>query len=210
MKSGSHLLLTTLALAFCASTAPAQTTVNYYISSAGYLLSQVTWTITGSLATPPGALRVTPSSTIALSVNAPGIFAAPYEWSRSDFFFGSSYFQADNGNTSSRAQISSYSAYNAPGSDNDSFGLSALIGPQGGLGLTYLYYPRGESTFIFLDISEFNPGTYQSEQLGFDTPITVILTVVPEPAAPLLLLAGAFAAIARLRTHPNEAIRRTC
>lgn len=74
--------------------------------------------------------------------------------------------------------------YNAPGSGNDSFGLSAFshnLGP----GYQLFYNPGTQSVVIPVDFADFNPGTYQSEVTEFNTPLTVNLTVspVPEPSA---------------------------
>src|SRR5512142_241071 len=54
------------------ATTSAQTTWNYFISDAGGGNSLVTWNVAGSLATPPGALRVITDRNLSLSVSAPG------------------------------------------------------------------------------------------------------------------------------------------
>ena len=106
------------------ATSRGQTTWNYFISDAGGGNSLVTWSVTGSLATPPGAVWVTSASSIAVSVNAPGIYAGAYAASGASQLIPTpdgSYFQYDN--TSVYTPIASYDAYNAPSGANDSFGL---------------------------------------------------------------------------------------
>jgi hypothetical protein len=173
------------------ATTRAQTTWNYFISDAGGGNSLVSWMVTGSLATPPGALRVAPDSTLAVSVSAPGIYTDAYVASGGALpTSDGSYFQYDN--TTVYAPILSYSAHNAPGSGSDSFGLSAQLGPRGGAGIAFLYHPGTQSALIPIDFSNFNPGLYQSEQSGFDTPVTVNFTVglVPEPSTLALFAVG--------------------
>jgi hypothetical protein len=54
----------------------------------------------------------------------------------------------------------------------------------------FLYTPGTQSIIIPVDFSNFNPGTYQSQDSIFNTPLTVNLTVaVPEPST-LALVAG--------------------
>ena len=169
------------------ATTKAQTTWNYFISDAGGGNSLVGWNVTGSLASPPGALRVTPDLTLAVSVSAPDVYADSYTASGGALpTSDGSYFQYES--TTVYAPILSYSAYNAPGNGSDSFGLSAQLGPRGGAGITFLYHPGTQSALIPIDFSNFNPGTYQSEQSGFDSPVTVNLTVGPVPEPPTLAL----------------------
>jgi hypothetical protein len=61
-----------------AASAAAQTTWNYFISDAGDGNSLVTWNVTGSLATSPGAVLVVSESSLAVSIVAPGIYADTY------------------------------------------------------------------------------------------------------------------------------------
>lgn len=173
------------------TTTQAQSTWNYFISDAGGGNSLVTWSVSGDLATPPGALRVSPDRILSLSVSAPGIFADSYAASGGDLLApDGSYFQWEN--TSIYSPIVSYSAYNAPGSGNDTFGLLATLGPRGAAGITLLYQPGTESALLPIDFSDFNPGTYQSEPSGFGTPLTVNLTIgqVPEPPTIALFAVG--------------------
>src|SRR3954453_6996431 len=53
--------------------AQAQSTWNYFISDAGGGNSLLTWNVSGSLANPPGATLTTFQTSIAISINAPGI-----------------------------------------------------------------------------------------------------------------------------------------
>lgn len=186
-----HLTFGILLLGAAASAA-AQTTWNYFISDAGGGNSLVTWNVTGSLATSPGAVLVVNESSLAASIVAPGIYADTYLADGTPQSLPTpdgSYFQY--GGSGVYAPISSYYTDNAPGSGNDSFGLIAPLLPHTGPGMQLLYNPGTQSVLIPVDFSEFNPGTYQSEESGFDTALTVNLTVetVPEPSA-LALAAG--------------------
>jgi hypothetical protein len=191
-------------LAALATSAPihAQTTWNYFISDAGGGNSLVTWNVTGSLAT-PGSVRVTTDPTLAVFVNAPGIYTDSYTTNGTPQLLPTpdgSYFQYDN--TSVFSSIQTYDAYNAPSGGNDTFGLSApLFGPHGAIGITLLYNPGTQSAVIPIDFSDFNPGTYQSQQSGFDTPLTVNLTIgpVPEPSALALFALGGLSGLMLLR-----------
>jgi len=181
-------------------TTSAQTTWNYFISDAGGGNSLVTWNVTGSLATLPGAVRVITDRNLPVTVSSPGIFADAYAASGGDLLTpDGSYFQWDN--TSVYSPIVSYSASNAPGSGNDTFGLLAMLGPRGALGITLLYRAGTESALIPIDYSSFNPGTYQSEVSGFDTPLRVSLTIgaVPEPSPLVLFAAGGLGGLLLVR-----------
>ena len=135
---------------------------------------------------------MSPQRTIALWVTAPGIYADSYAASGADIpTFDGSYFQYDI--SSVYVPIASYYAYNAPSSGNDSFGLSAWsMNRFGDAGRMFHYLPGTQSALIPIDFSDFNPGTYQSEQAGFGTPLTVNLTVgpVPEPSTLALFAVG--------------------
>jgi len=165
-------------------TTRAQSTWNYFISDAGGGNSLLTWSVAGDLATPPGAALITPVSSIAISVDAPGIFADAYVATGTPQAIPTpdgSYLQLNN--SSVFASFVSYEANNASGSNNDSFGLGTI--PHSGFaGVQYLYNPGTQSALIPLAYSNFNPGTYQSQKSGFSAPITVNLTVgpVPEPS----------------------------
>jgi hypothetical protein len=194
------------------ATAPAQSTWNYFISDAGGGNSLLTWSVTGSLATPPGAVLVTPESSIAVSVDAPGIYADSYAAGGAPQPIPTpdgSYFQLDN--TSVYTAIVAYDAYNAPDSGNDSFGLasSTLFPHQGDPGQEFLYNPGTQSALIPIAYSDFNPGTYQSEESGFDTALTVNLTVgtVPEPSTLALLTAGGLSGLLLLRRRKCAVLR---
>ena len=182
------------------ATTSAQTTWNYFVSDAGGGNSLVTWNVTGSLANPPGAVRVIPDQNLPVSVSAPGIFADSYAASGGDLPTpDGSYFQWES--TGIYSPIVSYTTYNAPGSGNDTFGLLAWLGPRGAAGVMLLYQPGTESALISIDYSSFNPGTYQSQVGGFDTPLTVSLTVgiVPEPSPLVLFAAGGVSGVLLFR-----------
>ncbi len=168
-------------------TTPAQSTWNYFISDAGGGNSLVTWSVAGSLASSPGAVLVVSESSLAVSVNAPGIYTGAYLADGTPQVLPTpdgSYFQF--GESPVYTAISSYDTDNAPGSGLDSFGLSSPPLPPhlAGPGMEILYKPGTQSVLIPVDFSNFNPGTYQSEESGFDTALTVNLTVgpVPEPS----------------------------
>jgi hypothetical protein len=78
MKTNPAKYATGILLLGAVATAPAQSTWNYFISDAGGGNSLVTWSVTGSLATPPGAVLLISESSLAVSVNAPGIYADSY------------------------------------------------------------------------------------------------------------------------------------
>jgi hypothetical protein len=136
-------------------------------------------------------------------VNAPGIYTDSYTANGAPQLLPTpdgSYFQYDN--TSVYAPILSYDVYNAPSGGNDTFGLSArLLGPHGAVGITLLYQPGSQSALIPIDFSGFNPGTYQSQQSGFDTPLTVNLTIgpVPEPSTLALFASGGLSGLVLFR-----------
>jgi|SRR4051812_41169459 hypothetical protein len=198
-----------LAALAASATIHAQTTWNYFISDAGGGNSLVTWSVTGSLATVPGTVRVTTDPALAVSVKAPGIYADSFVTNGTPQLLPTpdgSYFQYDN--TSVYAPILSYDVYQAPSGGNDSFGLAArLFGPHGALGIALLYQPGTQSALIPIDFSNLNPGTYQSEQTGFDTPITVNLTIgpVPEPSTLFLFAAGGLMLVRRRRRSYESA-----
>jgi hypothetical protein len=182
------------------ATTSAQTTWSYFISDAGGGNSLLTWNVTGSLATPPGAVRVIPDPNLRVSLSAPGIFAGAFAASGGDLPApDGSYIQWEIGGIYS--PIVSYSAYNAPGSGNDTFGLLAWLGPRGAAGVTLLYQPGTESALIPIDYSSFSPGAYQSEVSEFGTPLRVTLTVgtVPEPSPVVLFAAGGLSGLLLFR-----------
>jgi len=197
-KYASGILFLTAAAA-----AQAQTTWNYFISDAGGGNSLLTWNVSGSLATPPGATLTTFQTSIAISINAPGVFADAFVPTGSPQSIPTpdgSYFQLDGLTVYSAVNL--FNALNAPSSSNDSFSLIAHLFPhQGDPGHQFLYNPGTQSALIPIDFSDFNPGTYQSHQSGFDTPLTVNLTVgpVPEPSALALLALGGLSGLTLLR-----------
>lgn len=183
----------------CAVTsAAAQSTWNFFISDAGDSNSLVTWSVTGSLATAPGAVLLVSESSLAVSVAAPGIYAHTYVGSGTTQTIptldGSSFQYTP---ASVYAPISMYYTDNAPGSGNDTFSLLARLLPRTGPGMQLLYNPGTQSALIPVDFSAFNPGTYQSEESGFDTALTVNLIIepVPEPSALALAVVAIFGAV---------------
>jgi len=96
-----------------------------------------------------------------------------------------------------------YQASNASGGGDDSFGLGTGTLPlhEGDPGRAFLYNPGTQSALIPIDYSNFNPGTYQSQESGFATPLTVNLTVgpVPEPSTQTLSAVGGLFALLALR-----------
>jgi hypothetical protein len=172
--------------------AAAQSTWDYVISDAGGGNSLLTWSVTGSLATGPGALWTLNSPFTAVPISAAGIYADAFVADGTPQSLPSpdgSYFQNFSvGNT----PISGYYTYNAAGGGADGFGLmfsfAATHSAQ-----SVLYVPGTQSAVIPVDFSEFNPGSYQSQMSGFSTPVTVNLTVlpVPEPSTLAVFVAGA-------------------
>ena len=180
------------------TSATAQSTWNYFISDAGSGNSLVTWSVGGSLATSPGAVLLVRESSLAVSVVAPGIYADAYAAGGTPQAIptpdGSSFQYPP---ASVYASIELYYTDNAPGTGNDSFALIAPLLPLTGPGTQLLYNPGTESALIPVDFSNFNPGTYHSEETGFDTDLTVNLTVepVPEPSAAGLAVGVALVAV---------------
>ena len=173
----------------------AQTTWDYHISDAGGGNSLITWSVSGSLATPPGAIIVVPQSSLAMSVVAPGIFADTYSAGGAPLAIPApdgSFFQY--GASSVYAPVVQYLAENTTG--NDTFGLIAPLLPRTGVGMQLLYVSGTESTLVPIDFSNFNPGTYKSVVNVFDSAVTVNLTVeaVPEPTS-FALAIGALACV---------------
>ena len=58
--------------------ATAQSTWNYFIADGGNGSSLVIWSVTGSLATSPGAVLLISAPSLTVSVNAPGIYIDSY------------------------------------------------------------------------------------------------------------------------------------
>ena len=179
-----------------AATSPAQSIWNYFITDAGSGNSLLTWSVSGDLATPPGSTVVVYERNFDVLINAPGIFA--------DSFAGSggsqdiptpdgSYFETGDIYFS----ILLYSASNATGSGSDSFGLQAPAPPRGPTGGEFSYVPGTQSALIPIDFSNFNPGTYQSQESEFSSPLTVNLTIgaVPEPSTLVLAAFGSLSSL---------------
>ena len=167
------------------TTVRAQTIWNYVISDVGNGNSLVTWDVTGSMTIIPGP---TVGSSLAVSVVAPGIFAGNY--SSDGTLQGlatpdGSYFALDGGTV--YEPIVQYATDTVADGGNDSFGLAAPL-PLKPVGTYYVYTPGTQSVVIPVPFSDFNPGTYQSVDSGISSPLTVNLTVVPEPSMPTLAL----------------------
>ena len=174
------ILLGTLA------SAPAQSTWNFVLSDAGGGNSLLTWSVAGDLATTPGSVLAVNESILMVSVNAPGIFV--------DGFAANGAYQSLATLDGSRFQIgpaqiylpiAGYFADSAAADGNDSFGLlSAQLPYRTGIGEEFIYQPGTQSTLISIPFSNFNPGTYQSQDSEFGTPLTVnlVVTAIPEPS----------------------------
>jgi hypothetical protein len=164
--------------------ARAQSTWDYTISDAGGGNSLVTWSVTGTLATPPGGVLIMPESSLAVSVIAPGIYADTYSADGTAEGLATpdgSYFQFDGGDV--YFPVVQYATDTELADGSESFGLVSPLPPiKGGLVGDLLYNPGTESVVIPVSFSDFNPGTYESTEFVFSTPFTVELTVVPEPA----------------------------
>lgn len=185
--------------------APAQSVWNFQISDAGGGNSLVTWNVTGDLTTVPGPVFLGTATSVAaptanvvptpgyitVAIDAPGIFAGSFSADGtgqpistpdgSYFATGDIYFP-----------IQEYSATAVPG-QNDIFSLTShLPGPSGWIGNPFHYVAGTQSIVIPIDFSNFNPGTYSSQESEFSTPLTVNLTVlpVPEPSPNALSMAG--------------------
>jgi hypothetical protein len=202
MKANLAKYACALFLVDAVATATAQSTWNYFISDAGDGNSLVTWSVTGSLATAPGAVLLISESSLAVSIDAPGIYADSYVGNGTPQTIPTldgSYFQYGASDLS--APISLYYTDNAPGSGNDSFSLLSPLLPHTGPGVQFLYNPGTQSALIPVEFSDFNPGTYQSEESGFNTALTVNLTVgpVPEPSTLALFALSGLGGLLALR-----------
>src|SRR5579871_3025853 len=137
------------------------------------------------MATPPGVFLTTPPSrfpsSFAVTVTAPGIYTGAFQADGTAQNIPTpdgSYFLLYPADVWS--PIVAYATDTAAGNGNESFSLIAapvLGGVQG----PFLYTPGTQSAIIPVDFTDFNPGTYQSQESIFNTPLTVNLTVVPEP-----------------------------
>jgi hypothetical protein len=174
------------------ATAPAQSTWNYSISDAGGGNSLVTWTVTGSLATSPGASWMSTGPLLAVPIYTSGIYADSYLADGTPQSLptldGSYFYDAVGGH---EGPITGYYTYNAAGSGDDGFGLLLSIFPTRS-GDRLIYNPGTQSVLIPVDYSDFNPGTYQSQMSEFIPALTVNLTVgpVPEPSTLALFAVG--------------------
>ena len=172
------------------ATATAQSTWNYFISDAGGGNSLVTWSVTGNLATAPGAVWMSNNPFPVVSISAPNIYAESYAADGTPQSIptldGSYFFDAVGGRV---IPISGYYTYNAAGSSDDGFGLLvSLSGTR--MGDHLIYNPGTQSVVIPVDYSDFNPGTYQSQDTGFNPALTVNLTIGPVPEPSTLALSA--------------------
>lgn len=168
MKLNPARYVVGLLLLGAVSPVAAQSTWNYFISDAGNGNSLVTWTATGTLTTSPGAVLTTSESSLSVSIVAPGIYTDAYAAGGTTQPIPAadgSYFQYDL--SSVYAPVVLYYTANASGSGSDTFGLVAPLLPHTGAGMTMLYHPGTQSAIIPVDFSNFNPGTYQSQETDF-------------------------------------------
>jgi len=189
------------------TSARAQSTWNYIISDAGDGNSLVTWSVTGDLATPPGPVIMQSGSTptCGVSVVAPGIYTGSFQSDGTGQSLSppdGSDFEIGIGDDI-YAPIVAYATDTELGGGNDSFGLIAAPFPPRAIGLPLLYQPGTQSVTIPVPFSDFNPGTYQSQQSGLSTALTVNLTVesVPEPSTSALVIGAGIAVILTRRFH---------
>ena len=193
MKTYLLKLTCGLTLLGVALTAPAQSTFNYFISDAGGGNSLVTWNVTGSLATSPGAIWENVGGFGGLPVQASGLYIDSYAGSgppQDIPTLDGSFFH--NTELNQNFAISLYFTANSPGSGLDDFGLISY-GATTATGQHLIYNAGTESALIPVPYSDFNPGTYQyvySAGSFFDTAATVDLTVGPVPEPTTLALAG--------------------
>jgi hypothetical protein len=172
------------------ATATAQSTWNYFISDAGNGNSLVTWNVTGSLANSPGAIWMLNSAFVSVPISAPDLYADSYVTdgtSQSIPTPDGSYFF--NATVDLDSPISGYYTYNVAGSGNDGFGLLFSVAATHSV-QDVLYNPGTQSALIPVDYSDFNPGTYQSQVTGFNSALTVNLTVGPVPEPSTLALSA--------------------
>jgi len=168
------------------ASAPAQSAWNYVISDAGGGNSLLTWGVTGDLATTAGSVLTVNESSLMASINAPGIFLAGFAANGAAQSIPTpdgSYFQL--GGAQVYLPIVGYFVDNPTGGGDDSFGLlSTLLPLRGALGNEFSYHPGTQSALIPIAFSNFNPGTYQSQEIEFGTPLTVnlVVTAIPEPS----------------------------
>ena len=195
---------------FCAITSgTAQSTWSYNISDAGNGNSLITWSVTGSLITPPGVVLQGSESSLTFSINYPGIYADTYVTAGTPQLIltpdGSLVEIVSPPFAPVLSPIDSYYTDNAPGNGNDGFGLIVSWGPNLGSDPQLFYGPGTQSIIIPVDFSSFTPGTYQSIDSGLDTPLTVNLTVepAPEPSALALFAVCGLCAL-RLCRPPNN------
>jgi hypothetical protein len=141
---------------------------------------------------------------LAASINAPGLYNDSYAASGTPQPIPTpdgSYFQLNESTAS--FPIVLYHAYNAPDGGNDIFDLSSSSLPPhiGDPGHEFLYNSGTQSALIPVDYSDFNPGTYQSQVTGFNSALTVNLTVgpVPEPSTLALCAVSGLCGMLSLR-----------
>ena len=190
------------ALGLSIISATAQSTWNYTISDAGSGNSLVTWNVTGTLTSTPGAILILGESIQPITIAASGIFNDSYAGTGPVQTLPTpdgSYFAL--GGSDVYYPLVEYAATNAPGGGRDTFSLFSPISPPLRSGVSLMYIPRTQSVIVPIPFSDFNPGTYSTQQFGFTTPLTVNLTVVPELST-LALLSLTIAGIVLKRTKP--------
>jgi len=203
MKTIKSILIgCTFGLFLAVTAARAQSTWNFVISDAGDGNSLVTWTVTGALTTPPGA-PLFQSPFQAISISAPGIYKNTYladGTAQSIPTPDGSYFNDPSVGNIPITEYYTYAPIQPLGviTINDGFGLLVPIDPTHS-GDLLLYNPGTESIVIPVDFSDFNPGTYQAADPVFQTPLTVNLTVVPEPSTQALAAVAALGAVFTVR-----------
>lgn len=180
--------------------APAQSVWDYFITDAGGGNSLLSWSVTGSVAAQTVFTGSrTPGPGIAVSINAPGIYMDSYSANGAQVLPApeGSYFHVGD----IYSQIALYSTSNAPAGGNDQFALLTPNILHGLSGQVFTYEPGTQSMLIPISFSAFNPGTYQSVESGFTTPLTVNLTIeaVPEPSTLVLSVMGCLVGVLRFR-----------
>jgi hypothetical protein len=207
----AHLTIFGLFLLGTVTTVQAQSTWNFNISDAGGGNSLVTWSVSGAIATPPGEALSFVQSSLPISIVASGIYGSSYVADGTPQplpTLDGSYFQYDE--TTVYEPIALYSTDTAAGNGNQSFSLVVPLLPRS-IGEVLLYNPGTQSAVIPVNFSNFNPGTYQSIENVFYTPLTVNLTVepVPEPSTQALAVGAILSGLIAGRWLKTAKISRT-
>jgi hypothetical protein len=205
MKTNLIKLTCGMALLGAVATATAQTTWNWFISDAGSGNSLVTWSVTGSLATPPGVVwDYGPFTGFgALGVGAPGLYVDSYAGMaqpQSIPTLDGSYIHDTELNQNDPFNL--YYTFKGSGGGNDYFDIMISTSVYYGDHLTY--NAGTQSVLIPVPFSDFNPGTYQISYAAgtfFDTAATANLTVgsVPEPTTMALSAVGGLSGLLLFR-----------